>query len=231
MLNVETLAQTARESKAAKHPIYEKFRNLKQPENVSLLRDYLVHYGCYSKTFIPALIKLIEKAPQNIKIDAIKDNLEEEQGDRHEVGYKALPHDQMYELFLKDFHNHFGFVAESETPITEAMEWANFTKLLEEKSFAFGVGALGLATELILSNIFQCILDGLRKVENFDAKSLYFFELHAECDEKHGDDFVSLAREIANSSRDFKELKDGTEQMLKFRQEFCDAIFVRNGMH
>ena len=224
MMRVEQTILLAKTSQAANHPIYKRFEDLGDQNNILLLKSYLSQYGHYSKTFVPALIQLINKAPKGVSIDAIEENLREEQGNIAETGHKALPHRDMYAHFVNEFDHHFDFPSAEAAPIKEVTEWAVFTNRLHGKSFSFGVGALGIATELILSDIFQSILIGLRGVSRFPANALYFLELHAECDEKHGSDFAILAGKVSKTVKDANDLENGTRQMLNLRASFCDAI-------
>ena len=223
-MRVEQTLLLAKTSRAANHPIYKRFEDLGDRNNTLLLKSYLSQYGHYSKTFVPALIQLINKAPKGVNIDAIEENLREEQGNIAETGHKALPHRDMYALFVNEFDHHFDFPSIEEAPIKEVTEWAAFTNQLQGKSFSFGVGALGIATELILSDIFQSILIGLRGVSLFPTNALYFLELHAESDEKHGSDFAILAGKVSKTVKDADNLENGTRQMLDLRVSFCDAI-------
>lgn len=223
-LSIEALIDEAFGHPAVCHPLYAKFESLEDVETLDMFGRYLGNYQIYSRHFMPALSQLIQIAPDDCDVDVIAENLEDEKGDPTLTGYKSLPHRDMYQVFLEYFNDHTGVLVSGKESVPQVTEWAEYTKTISERSFADGVGALGLATELILPNIFAQILKGLDSLPGFPDEGKYFFKLHSRCDEKHGQDFVRLGQHLAENYENAMDLATGMRNMLGHRKKFCDAI-------
>jgi pyrroloquinoline quinone (PQQ) biosynthesis protein C len=108
--------------------------------------------------------------------------------------------------------------------------WASDFRALCEQGELVGVGALGLGTELIVSNIYSKILMGLRSVSSISQKDHVFFDLHSECDDEHAKQLLSIAVDLAVDSSAREQIEYGMKKALELRCQFWDHMHERSRM-
>ena len=164
-------------------------------------------------------------APYGLNIDCIIENLNEENGDLSQKGFKSYPHKKLYNLFLEELTDHTKNSIKTNY-ISEVHDWHKEILEISKTSFASGVGALGIGNELVVPQIYQNILKGLNTSKKFSKRAIFFFELHSECDVKHSEDFINISIKISNKYENLRDLNNGVKKMLFLREKFCDKILM-----
>ena len=90
-----------------------------------------------------------------------------------------------------------------------------------------GVGAIGIGTELIVSRIYNQILDGLKTYSNLTMTQRVFFDLHSQCDEKHAAQVLFIAKELAQDHTACEQIEYGAKMAIKLRIAFWDKMLER----
>ena len=225
LMTVEELVTFAKNHRASNHPIYKKFINLNNKDNLELLRYYSIQYKKFSSDFCNYITNVLSLAPYGLNIDCIIENLNEENGDLSQKGFKSYPHKKLYNLFLEELTDHTKNSIKT-TYISEVHDWHKEILEISKTSFASGVGALGIGNELVVPQIYQNILKGLNTSKKFSKRAIFFFELHSECDVKHSEDFINISIKISNKYENLRDLNNGVKKMLFLRERFCDKILM-----
>ena len=103
---------------------------------------------------------------------------------------------------------------------------ATLSPRARDHAAAFGVGALGIASESIVAPTYAQILAGLAGVEDLDRRDLVFFELHCHVDDHHQEDLLQIARDLAEEPGGAEALERGARVSLSLRAAFWDALYA-----
>ena len=90
-----------------------------------------------------------------------------------------------------------------------------------------GVGAIGIGTELIVSSIYNQILQGLEAHSNLTMTEHVFFNLHSECDEAHAAQIALIAEDLAIDEMAFEQIEYGVKMAINMRVMFWDKMLER----
>ena len=90
-----------------------------------------------------------------------------------------------------------------------------------------GVGAIGIATEMVVPLMYQYILDGIRRHSTLEPRDYYFFELHAGCDEAHALSLLAITEDLAQNFGVREAIRFGVFSALNLRKAFWDIMQSR----
>lgn len=235
-VGVSSLHDAALRHRAVRHPFLAAFaRGDFRARTRDVARTYAAWYDGYSRWFPRYLGAVIGRLEDPAHADLLRENLAEEQGrlcpDERgtliELGIDpasvdGVPHPELFARFRRALGLSDADVA---TPPPATIEWrAAFHGMLKAGSAAYGVGALGLGTETVVSEIYPYLLDGLRHVPDLERADVVFFELHCHVDDQHQLDLLEIAQDLARTPGGLQDLERGMCDALELRAAFWDAL-------
>jgi len=169
---LESLIDEAMNHRAVNHPYLTALANGSFANMPAVLRDFAGQYGFYSSWFPRYLTGVISKMEHVEHRTHLLDNLAEESGHLHEedldairaLGIKdewvqGIPHPQLFKRF-----QHAIGAETSGKPGIEVEIWRDgFLSLIQNKSAANAVGAIGLGTESVVKHIYHPIIKAIEK--------------------------------------------------------------------
>ena len=90
-----------------------------------------------------------------------------------------------------------------------------------------GVGAIGIGTELIVSSIYNQILEGLKAHSDLTMTQHVFFDLHCQCDEEHATKMLLIAEDLAQTRTACEQIEYGVKMAINMRVIFWDKMQER----
>lgn len=234
--SVHALSERAIRHRAVHHPFLQAFAAGDfGPRTLEVARTYARWYDGYSKWFPRYLRAVIARLPREDHQELLGENLAEEQGqlcpDERgtliELGIDpasvdGVPHPELFARFRRAVGLSDTDVA---TPPLPTIEWrSGFHGMLRAGSAAYGVGALGLGTETVVSTIYPYILEGLKRIDSLSREDIVFFELHCHVDDQHQLDLLQIAIDLAGEGDGLAELERGMNDALELRADFWDAL-------
>lgn len=234
--SVDRLVDVALAHRAVRHPFLTSFASggfgaRTKDVAVELARWY--HgYSSWFPTYLTAVIERLDRADHR---DLLGENLAEERGrldpdERETIEALGIPMEDVdgipHPVLFERYCDAMGVTRDVRRKVPEkTQEWrSSFLGMLRAGSAAFGVGALGLATESIVASTYERILEGLRRVEGLDRRDMVFFELHCHVDDQHQEDLLQIARDLAAQPDGLAELERGMLASLDLRAAFWDAL-------
>ena len=231
---IDHLTKAVLNSPAVNHPYLDLLADGENDQFEKIISDFALQYGLYSGRFVHYVLAVIANLEDKSHQSILQENLDEEYGNAHDV---TLPDDVMdsiigqpHTLLFKRFQLATGITEEMLSTIpsdSPGMLWAKKFEALCKENALVGIGALGLGTELIVSNIYQKILCGIKAANTLTPKEYVFFDLHAECDDEHAQQFVRIASDLLVDSEAESQIEYGMTQALKLRCEFWDQMLER----
>ncbi|MEM9381241.1 MAG: iron-containing redox enzyme family protein [Planctomycetota bacterium] len=234
--SVDRLVDVALAHRAVRHPFLTSFASggfgARTDEVASELARWYHGYSSRFPTYLTAVIERLERADHR---ELLGENLAEERGrldpDERETieslgidmaDVDGIPHPILFERYC----DAVGVTRDvRRTPPVPTLEWrSSFLGMLRAGSAAFGVGALGLATESIVAATYEKILEGLRRIDGLERRDVVFFELHCHVDDQHQEDLLDIARDLASQPGGLAELERGMLASLDLRASFWDAL-------
>ena len=231
---VDHLSQKALNSSAVKHPYLESLRTGSFPNMVLALQDFAFQYRFYSCGFVEYLKEVIEQLPSDTHKSLLLENLAEENGDTHGVELpqevletiEGVAHCQLYKRFQEAIGVDQSYIENhraSETALMWREQFMHLCKLGPE----VGIGALGMGTELIVFDIYDQILDGIKQHTSLSMIERVFFDLHSQCDEEHAAQMQRIAEDLAHSTEAQEKIEFGTKMAINLRTLFWDKMHER----
>lgn len=230
---VSQLCEEAIQSRAVDHPYLHQLAAGRLPDMQRAVYDFAVQYGAYSRAFTAFLEVLIAQLSNAMHRQLLQHNLEEEEGDTHGVALpeavlctvEGCPHAKLFERF-----QHAAGVNEHDAQsrvCANAKVWqAQFLRLCESNEHV-AIGALGLGTELIVSRIYQQILQCLKHHTALTPVERVFFDLHSACDDEHAEQMLHITSEMASDARAKAAIAQGMRAALALRIQFWDCMLER----
>jgi len=231
---INRIKSEALASKAVNHPYLIALQQGPLPNFAIAIQDFAFQYGVYSKSFTRYLQAVINNLSSSKHREMLLENLTEEQGDTHDVELPAdvlatvtgVPHAQLYRRFqeavgIDDVYRKQ--TTESQT----ALLWRNQFLQLCATDECIGVGAIGIGTELIVSSIYNRILDGLKAHSSLTMTQRVFFDLHSHCDDEHAEQLLSIASDLAVDEAACERIEYGAKMALHMRTIFWDFMLRR----
>jgi len=232
---IQRIQTEALDSLAVRHPYLQAISSGSFSDVELVVKDFACQYGMYSSHFI----QYVSAVVKNISNDAHKSilirNLEEELGNVHDVDLPEdvlatiidQPHTQLFRRFQEALGID-GYYPDDLPPCEAGMNWAKqFLQLCEMNQYV-GIGAIGIGTEFIVSEIYKQILQGIKKHTNLKAHEHVFFDLHTECDDEHAEQITQITEELLVDSEAGKQIEYGARQALVLRIAFWDAMLERS---
>lgn len=231
---VRRLSNAALESTAVTHPYLQALQKGDFPNVDMAWKDFAFQYGLYSSRFTCYLKALISNLENTSHRQILQTNLEEEKGHIADVelppavlaSIEGRSHAQLFQRFQK------ALGVSSTYPGGQAVEhpgdlWGRlFLELCEANQYV-GVGAIGIGTELIVSNIYKQILSGLENHSVLTIQQRVFFDLHSTCDDDHAAQMLLVASELATDEQACSKIEFGVKSALELRSAFWDNLLQR----
>ncbi len=222
------------DSKAVNHPYLQAIRAGDFPNIDLAFKDFAFQYGLYNTQFISYLSAVIEGLEEPKHKQILQANLAEEKGKLHDVKLASdvlasIENHSHTQLFLR-FQEALGVDKEYRKTISECkvgLVWSQqFLQLCEVNQYV-GVGAIGIGTELIVSKIYNQILEGLKAHSNLTVTQRVFFDLHSQCDDDHAAQLLSITEDLARDQSACEQIEHGANKAISMRIEFWDKMHER----
>ncbi len=231
---IKRISAEALDSAAANHPYLRAMREGDFPNVDLAFKDFAFQYGLYSARFIHYVSALIENLSDDGHKQILLTNIAEEQGDTHGIELPpdvlasviGLPHTNLY----RRFQEALGVNADYQEPMPQCQTgllWSEQFLQLCEMNACVGVGAIGIGTELIVSSVYNQILEGLKAHSNLTMTQRVFFDLHSECDEEHAAQMILIAEDLAVDRSACEQIEYGVKMAINMRVMFWDKMLER----
>ena len=231
---VKQLGAEVQNSSAVYHPYLTALKNADLPNIHLALQDFAFQYGIYSASFVHYITSLLDQLTASEHKQILYSNLREEQGNEIDVvlpnnvlkSIEGKSHTILYRQFQQAIGVGDNYLASAEQNQT-GTEWStNFLKLCQVNQHV-GIGAIGIGTELIVSPIYQQILEALSHHTELSQIDRIFFELHSTCDDHHAEQLLSVAEELASSQFALEQIAYGARTAVSLRSTFWDKMLER----
>ena len=223
---VAALRHEAKAHVAVRHEYLERFAAGDFPSMAFAVRDYAQQYAVYSAGFTSYLQGVIHSLPQRSHRDVLTENLQEEQGLTGVDGHHT-PHAVLFDRFRRAT----GVSTTDEAqfvPTTTVSVWRDlFLQKCQSRQLGVGLGAIGLATELLVSDIYRYILQGIREHTTIPEEHHVFFSLHIDCDDEHAQDLIAITEELSVNPSVREAVRFGVFSSLNLRVAFWDVMLAR----
>lgn len=231
---IKCISTEALSSAAVNHPYLQAMREGDFPNVDLAFKDFAFQYGIYSAAFVRYVSAVIENLSNTEHKQILLSNLAEEQGNTHDV---ELPPDVLASVFgqphtslYRRFQEALGIDADYRKTARRcqtSLSWSRQFLQICKKNECVGVGAIGIGTELIVSRIYDQILEGLEAHTNLTMTQRVFFDLHSKCDEEHSAQLLSIAEDLARDRAACEQIEYGTRKAIDMRVAFWDKMLVR----
>ncbi len=229
--SINRIKNEALASSAVNHPYLQALQEGNLPNYDLAIKDFAFQYGVYSKQFTQYLKTVIKQLKSAKHQEMLMENLTEEQGDTHDVELPAdvlatvtgVPHAQLYRRFQEAVGVNDDYRANTEESQTASLWRDQFLQLCETDE-CVGVGAIGIGTELIVSSIYNQILDGLKAHSALTMTERVFFDLHSQCDDEHAAQMLSIANDLAVDHTACEKIEYGAKMAINMRTVFWDKM-------
>ena len=224
---VKALLQEVEAHPALNHEYLNRLSTGELPNIDDALRDYAFNYSSYSDKFVEYLDAVITGIKNKKHQELIRENLLEEEGDPMAVELEDKPHVEIFADFKARIGINDQYLASNEICDTVQFWAETFLSCCKNKRNGCGLGAIGIATEFIVPEIYQHFIDAIEKHSTFDDKASLFFRLHVDCDDGHGQDLVNVITDVAAEPSEREAIRFGTLLALNLRSAFWDAMLAR----
>jgi len=231
---IEHISTQALNSAAVNHPYLQSLRNGDFPDIHLAYQDFAFQYGLYTTQFVRYLSAVIENLERPGHRQILQSNLAEEKGNAQDIDLPPEVLDsiggQSHASLFRRFQEALGVDADYRGSATDAdvgSRWSReFLQLCGINEFV-GIGAIGIGTELIVSSIYDQILQGLEAHSHLTMAQRVFFDLHSECDDEHAAQMILIAEELARSSAAIEQIEYGVRRAISLRAGFWDQMLER----
>lgn len=231
---IEQLSAEALDSAAVNHPYLHAIREGDFPDFNRALKDFAFQYSLYSSRFTRYVSAVINNLHNDHHKQTLRTNLAEEQGLSHDVelppdvmeSIAGQPHAVLFRRFQEALGIDSDFRATTDQCQTGLLWSKQFLQLCEMNQYV-GVGAIGIGTELIVSSIYNQILQGLNQHSALTMKQHVFFNLHSACDEEHAAQIALIAADLARDSSSCEQIEYGVNMAINMRVMFWDKMLER----
>jgi len=234
---VEGLQALSLTSRGVRHGYLEALRGGTLPDLRWALADFATHYAGYSNHFPRYLSTTIGRLEAHEDRAALLENLTEESGqysqeDLEEIAsydidpswIVGVPHPILFRRFQEAVG---GRVQARSAEADQVVCWRDlFLCLLSQGSAAEAIGALGLGTESIVSEIYKPFVSALEGLDLEPADTV-FFPLHTLVDDHHQETLMRIAASLAESREGRRDLRLGMLKALNLRSSFWDWLWAR----
>tara|TARA_B100001093_G_scaffold515829_1_gene593106 strand:+ start:2200 stop:3006 length:807 start_codon:yes stop_codon:yes gene_type:complete len=224
---VNALIQEVNAHPALNHEYLKRLSLGDMPNVDAALRDYAFNYSFYSNRFVSYLDAVIDGMKDEGHKELIRENLLEEEGDPMAVELKDKPHVEIFADFKARIGVNDQYLASNEVCDTVQFWSETFLSCCENERNGCGLGAIGIATEFIVPEIYQHFINAIEQHSTFDNNASLFFRLHVDCDDGHGDDLVNVIKDVAAEPSEREAIRFGALLALNLRSAFWDAMLAR----
>jgi toxoflavin synthase len=234
---VEQLCQQVYAHPALNHPYLKGLATGELADIEGSLKDYAIQYDPYSnnfKSYLELAISQLEK-PEHQQL--IRENYKEENGQieaHHKQNLATLgiefewvdniPHT----ILFSQLQTALGVTdADLERLCPEAQRFHQQIHAICSKDAASAIGAIGLAGELGVKQIYSYILEAIQRYTPLVPRDYVFLALHTQVDDGHGQALKAIAADLAGNATHREKLREGMEAALTARCEFWDALLER----
>ena len=231
---IQSVSTKALNSAAVNHPYLRAICEGNLPNFDLALKDFAFQYGLYSTKFIRYVLAVTDNLSNTEHKKILLSNLAEEQGETHDIqlppevlaSVTGQPHTNLFRRF-QDAIGVNSSHRQTEQHSQIGSQWSQrFLELCKSNQYA-GIGAIGLGTELIVSRIYDQILQGLITHSTLNPIERVFFDLHSQCDEKHAAQMLSIAKELAQDRTACEKIEYGATMAIEMRINFWDEMLER----
>lgn len=231
---IQCISAEVLESAAVNHPYLTALREGDLPNIGLAYKDFAFQYGLYSAEFTCYVSAVIETLSDAGHKQILLSNLNEEQGDTHDLelppsvlaSVVGQPHKSLYRRF-QDALGVDAHYRKTTLPCQTSLLWSQEFLQLCKMNKCVGVGAIGIGTELIVSRIYNQILEGLKTHSKLTPTQRVFFDLHSECDEEHAAQLLLIAEDLAQDRTACEQIEYGTRKAIDMRVAFWDNMLER----
>lgn len=221
------LLQEVETHPALNHEYLKRLSNGALPNVDAALRDYAYNYSLYSDNFVRYLDAVIAGIKNERHRELIRENLLEEEGDPMAVELEHKPHTEIFADFKARIGINDQYLASTEICDTVRFWSETFMSCCKNERNGCGLGAIGIATELIVPEIYQHFIDAIEQHSTFENDTSLFFRLHMDCDAGHGKDLLKIIKDVAAEPSEREAIRFGTFIALDLRNAFWDAMLAR----
>ncbi len=234
---VEQLCQQAHSHQALNHLYLQRLAMGELPDVEGALKDYAIQYSEYSGNFQQYLNLALSNLEKREHKQLVSDNYKEERGyvDEHhqkqltDLGIELewiqnVPHTVLFRRFQKAL----GISGSEQQPTcSEAKQFHEKIQDICSEDAASAIGAIGLAGELGVSQIYRYILEAIKRHTPLAPREYVFFTLHTQMDDEHWHSLKAIGADLANSAENQQKLRSSMEAALEARCKFWDALLER----
>lgn len=232
------LTAESKQHRAVRHRYLKALADGTMPDMRWAMADFGRQYFGYSAHFPRYLTTVISRLEQPEHRAGLLENLTEESGIYDEAELKELatfgverewidkiPHPKLFHRFRIALG-----VADAviEDDTDEVVCWREmFLGVLANGSAAEAVGALGLGTEGIVSDIYANFVAALARLPDLSPRDTVFFPLHTAVDDHHQATLLNIAKHYARTDQGRRDLAKGMRKALVLRASFWDWMHER----
>jgi len=182
------------------------------------LQILLVQQGLYSSYFTRYLCAMMANLPSNAEVFELAENLFEELGFAPD---SPTPHYLIYRDMLKAFG--LSLDGQDLHPATQQLIDAMFDHC-RRKDAAYGLGALCLGAEALVPSLYAELVRAF-EAQGVDAKTIWFFHLHLQCDDEHAETLAKLmASRVEEDPSSLSRIVAAGRALVDARCRFFDGI-------
>lgn len=224
---VEALCEDAMHHPAVHHPYLKRLASGDLPDVRQAVRDYCHQYYFYSAEFTSYLEAVIGGLDSAVHRDILRSNLDEEKGIGDAVNADEIPHTELFQRFRRAAGVSEQYDLDNK-PSTTVIAWRDlFLQKCQSRQSGVGVGAIGIATEMIVSTIYGYLHTAVKNHTDLTAEDYLFLELHLDCDDEHAEQLKQISIEMAEDSEVREALRFGVLSSLNLRNAFWDVMLAR----
>ena len=224
---VEALCADAMRHPAVHHEYLQRLANGDLPNVQAAIRDYCHQYYFYSAEFTNYLEAVIGGLTDARHRDVLRHNLDEERGHADEANPEEIPHTELFQRFRRAAGVTEAFDRDT-PPSTTVTVWRDlFLQKCQSRQPGVGVGAIGIATEMIVSTIYRYLHTAVKAHTDMTPDDYIFLTLHLDCDDEHAEDLKRISIELAEDHALREALRFGVLSSLNLRNAFWDVMLAR----
>ena len=234
---VEQLHQQVNAHPVLNHPYLKRLAKGELPDVEGALKDFAIQYSQYSNNFKSYLNLAIAQLHNQEHQQLIGGNYKEENGqieDDHKQSLANLgiefewvyniPHTTLF----SQFQTALGVTdADLEQLCPEAQQFHEQIYAICAKNAALAIGAIGMAGELVVKQIYSYILEAIQHYTPLAPKEYVFLTLHTQMDDGHAQALKAIAADLAGTATNREKLREGMEAALEARCKLWDALLDR----
>lgn len=231
---IRQICDAALNSTAVHHPYLDALQAGTLPDMRFALQELAFQYGFYSADFIKYVSAVIKNLRSEKHKHILRENLAEENGDTHGLELpevllacvEGVSHSELYTRFQESLGIDHGY-RQSAAATETVLQWRDDFLQLCQMNECAGVGAIGIGTELLVSQIYSKILQAIRLHTDLSTEQYVFFELHSVCDDEHAGQVIRVCQDLAKNEHACEQIESGARLAIEMRTAFWDEMYER----